>query len=131
MTPENHNNVQYSLFSGSLPVNPPNRQQQAPPVAAGDIINVRIESVGEKGDGVAKKQGFVIFVPKAQKDQELSIKITKVLTSVAFSENLGPATGPIVNEVREFGGRDRPRYQQPIKKEDIDLSEVGEGSEEF
>lgn len=112
-------------------MNPPNRQQQAPPVAAGDIINVRIESVGEKGDGVAKKQGFVIFVPKAQKDQELSIKITKVLTSVAFSENLGPATGPIVNEVREFGGRDRPRYQQPIKKEDIDLSEVGEGSEEF
>ena len=112
-------------------MNQPNRQQQAPPVVAGEEINVRIESVGEKGDGVAKKQGFVIFVPKAQKDQELRIKITKVLTSVAFSENLGPATGPIVNGPREFGGGDRPRYQQPVKKEDIDLSGVGEGSEEF
>ncbi len=113
-------------------MNQPTRPQQAPPVAAGDEINVRIESVGDKGDGVAKKQGFVIFVPKAQKDQELRIKITKVLTSVAFSENLGPATGEIVNPVREFNGRgDRPRYQQPPKKEEIDLSELGEGSEEF
>jgi predicted RNA-binding protein with TRAM domain len=110
-------------------VNQSNRQQQAPPVTAGEELDVRIESVGDKGDGVAKKQGFVIFVPKAQKDQELHIKITKVLASVSFSENLGPATGPIVNPVREF--RERPKFQQPPKKEEIDLSEVGEGSEEF
>ncbi len=107
-----------------------NQPVQTPPVKAGDELDVRIESVGEKGDGVAKKLGFVIFVPKAQKDQELHIKITKVLTSVSFCENLGPARGPIVNPVREFTSN-RPRYQQPIKKEEIDLTQVGEGSEEF
>jgi predicted RNA-binding protein with TRAM domain len=106
-----------------------NQNQQTPPVTAGEEIDVRIESVGEKGDGVAKKQGFVIFVPKAQKDEELHIKITKVLASVAFSENLGPAKGPVVNPVREF--RPRPKIQAPPKREEVDLSQVGEGSEEF
>ena len=106
-------------------------QEQTPPVKAGEEIDVLIESVGEKGDGVAKKQGFVIFVPKAQKGEELHIKITKVLKSVAFSENLGPAKGPVVNIPREGGFRERPKYQQPTKKEEVDLSQVGEGSEEF
>jgi hypothetical protein len=32
--------------------------------------------------------------------------------------------------MREFRS-DRPRYQQPAKKEEVDLSNVGEGSEEF
>jgi predicted RNA-binding protein with TRAM domain len=109
-----------------------NQPNQTPPVKAGDELDVRIESVGEKGDGVAKKQGFVIFVPKAQKDQELHIRITKVLASVSFCENLGPARGPVVNPPREFGSREgRPRYQQPVKKEEVDLTQVGEGSEEF
>ena len=107
-----------------------NQPVQTPPVKPGDELDVRIESVGEKGDGVAKKLGFVIFVPKAQKDQEVHIKITKVLTSVAFSENLGAAKGPIANPVREFQSN-RPRYQQPVKKEEVDLTQVGEGSEEF
>jgi hypothetical protein len=34
-----------------------------------------------------------------------------------------------VNPVREF--RERPKFQQPLKKEEVDLSAVGEGSEEF
>lgn len=102
---------------------------QAPPVSAGEEINVRIESVGEKGDGVAKKQGFVIFVPKAEKDQELKIKITKVLKNVAFSEVVGKADGPVVNAPRQF--TPRAKYQQPKREEDVDLSSVGEGSEEF
>jgi predicted RNA-binding protein with TRAM domain len=102
---------------------------QSPPVAAGEEINVLIESVGEKGDGVARKQGFVIFVPKAEKGQQLHIKITKVLKNVAFSDNLGEATGPVVNPPREF--RERPKLQQPKKEEEINFSELGEGSEEF
>jgi len=37
-----------------------------PPVNVGDEIDVRIEAVGEKGDGVAKKDGFVLFVHNIQ-----------------------------------------------------------------
>ncbi len=103
--------------------------EQAPPVSPGEEVNVLIESVGEKGDGVAKKQGFVIFVPKAEKGQELKIKITKVLKNVAFSENLGPADGPVANPPRTF--RERPKLQQPKKEDEIKFDEIGEGSEEF
>ena len=102
---------------------------QKPPVAPGDELDVFIESVGEKGDGVAKKQGFVIFVPKAEKGQELHIKITRVLKSVAFCEVMGPATGPVVNGLQPH--RDRPKLQQPRREEEINFSELGEGSEEF
>jgi predicted RNA-binding protein with TRAM domain len=102
--------------------------EQTPPVSAGEEINVLIESVGEKGDGIAKKRGFVIFVPRAQKGEELHIKITKVLKNVAFSENIGPAQGPVVNAPHEFN---RSKLQQPKPKEEIDFSSIGEGSEEF
>lgn len=104
------------------------QNEQAPPVSAGEELDVMIESVGEKGDGVAKKRGFVIFIPRAQKGEELHIKITKVLKNVSFAENLGPAKGPVVNAPREF---DRPRLQQPKREEDIDFNALGEGSEEF
>lgn len=105
------------------------QENQAPPVSAGEEINVLIESVGEKGDGVAKKQGFVIFVPKAEKGQQLRIRITKVLKNVAFCEVLGEATGPVVNAPRQFA--ERPKYQQPKKEDDFDPAALGEGSEEF
>lgn len=103
--------------------------EQAPPVKIGDTLDVMIESVGEKGDGVAKKQGFVIFVPKAQKGQALHIKITRVMKNVAFSENLGEAKGPIISAPRER--RDFKPAQQPKRQEEIDLKSLGEGSEEF
>jgi len=36
------------------------------PVKVGDELEVTIEAVGEKGDGVAKKDGFVLFVPNTK-----------------------------------------------------------------
>lgn len=56
------------------------------PVKEGDELNVQIESVGEKGDGLAKKDGFVIFVPNTKKDDKVKIRITKVLRSISFAE---------------------------------------------
>ncbi len=65
------------------------------PVNVGDEINVKIEGVGEKGDGIAKVKGFVIFVPGAKTGEEIKIKVTKVLRKVAFGEVAGAATGEI------------------------------------
>ena len=104
------------------------QNEQTPPVSAGEELDVLIESVGEKGDGIAKKRGFVIFVPRAEKGQEIRIKVTKVLKNVAFAENKGPAQGPVVNPPRQY---DRPKLQQPKPKEEIDFKSIGEGSEEF
>lgn len=62
------------------------------PVKAGEEINVKIEAVGEKGDGIAKVKGFVIFVPNTKQGEDVRVKITKVLKKVAFGEVVGAAS---------------------------------------
>ncbi len=59
------------------------------PVKVGDEITVKIEAVGEKGDGVAKKDGFVLFVPGTKEGQEVKIRVTKVFSKVGFAEVIG------------------------------------------
>ena len=64
----------------------------APPVNVGEELDVKIEAVGEKGDGVAKKNGFVIFVPGVKEGQNVRVKITRVLRKVGFAEVVGAAS---------------------------------------
>lgn len=61
------------------------------PVSVGEELDVTIEAVGEKGDGVAKKDGFVLFVPNVQQGERVRIKVTKVLRKVGFAEKIGEA----------------------------------------
>ncbi len=63
------------------------------PVNVGDELDVTIEAVGAKGDGIAKKEGFVLFVPGVQKDDKVKIRITKVLRKVGFAEVVGKSEG--------------------------------------
>ncbi|MBI2151407.1 TRAM domain-containing protein, partial [Candidatus Woesearchaeota archaeon] len=60
--------------------------EQAPPVKTGDIVEVSIESVGGKGDGIARVRGFVLFVPNVKKGDYVKIKVTKVLPKMGFAE---------------------------------------------
>lgn len=76
-----------------------NRERRSfAPVKVGDELDLKIEAVGEKGDGIAKVKGFVIFVPNTQKDQECKVRINKVLRKVGFGESIGPATGPVITD---------------------------------
>ncbi len=59
------------------------------PVRVGEELDVKIEAVGEKGDGIAKKNGFVLFIPGVKEGQELRIRVTKVLRKVGFAEVVG------------------------------------------
>ena len=63
--------------------------QNFAPVKVGDELDVKIEAVGEKGDGIAKKDGFVLFVPNTKQGDEVKIKITRVLPKVGFAEVVG------------------------------------------
>ena len=56
------------------------------PIKEGDIIDVEIINVGEKGDGVAKVEGFIIFIPDAKQGETVKVKITKVLNKFGFAE---------------------------------------------
>ncbi len=58
------------------------------PVNVGDELDVTIESVGAKGDGIAKKDGFVIFVAGVQKGDDVRIKVTELKTSFAIGEKI-------------------------------------------
>lgn len=97
---------------------------QAPPVSEGQTIDVLIESVGDKGDGVAKVQGFVIFVPGTKKGDTVKIKIKRVSTNVAFAEKVGDASSAQAPEdIKNMS------HEDPI--EQIDYDSLGEGSEDF
>lgn len=91
------------------------------PVNVGDEIDVKIEAVGEKGDGVAKVKGFVLFVPGVKEGDLVRVRVTKVLRKVGFAESIGPAQGPIAADTK------------PPKKEEKKSEEqfAGDDSEEF
>jgi predicted RNA-binding protein with TRAM domain len=65
--------------------------QSTAPVKVGDELEVNIEAVGEKGDGIAKKDGFVLFVPGVKAGDKVRIRVTKVLRKVGFAEVVGKA----------------------------------------
>jgi predicted RNA-binding protein with TRAM domain len=71
------------------------RRPKFSPVREGEEIDVKIEAVGEKGDGIAKKNGFVLFIPGVNEGDEVRIRITRVLKKVGFAEKIGAAQGPI------------------------------------
>jgi predicted RNA-binding protein with TRAM domain len=56
------------------------------PVKVGDELDVTIEAVASKGDGIAKKDGFVIFVPGAKNGETIRVRITNVKRTCAEAE---------------------------------------------
>ncbi len=63
-----------------------NEEERVAPVNVGDTFEVSIGAVGEKGDGIAKVKGFVLFVAKVKKGDYVKIRVTKVLKNVGFAE---------------------------------------------
>jgi 23S rRNA (uridine2552-2'-O)-methyltransferase len=56
------------------------------PVAVGDVVDATIESQGGQGDGIAKVNGFVVFVKGARKGDACKVKITDVKRTYAVGE---------------------------------------------
>ena len=60
--------------------------QQEPPVEPGDVREVTIESLGDQGDGIAKiDHGYVVIVPDARPDDEVTVEIENARENVAFA----------------------------------------------
>ncbi len=90
-----------------------NRQSFAP-VKVGDEVEVTIEGVGEKGDGIAKINRFVIFVAGTKQGETVKVRITKVFRKVGFGEVVG----------RE--GISNATEEQPMEAEESTDQEVSE-----
>lgn len=56
------------------------------PVMVGEVYRLTIEDIGRRGDGVARKEGFVVFVTGATtRGATVNAKITKVLGNNAYA----------------------------------------------
>jgi len=60
--------------------------KRKPPVKVGDVRKVRIESLGSGGDGIARIDGYIVFVPNTQINDVVTIRIVKVLRNYGFAE---------------------------------------------
>lgn len=56
------------------------------PINVGETYEVTIEDVGRDGDGIARIEGFVVFVPNTKKGDKAKIRVTKVSRKVGFAE---------------------------------------------
>lgn len=102
---------------------------QRPPVNVGDELDVSIEAVGEKGDGIAKKDGFILFVPNTKEGDRLRIRVTKVLRKVGFAERIGPATGDAPSKAGAPAEQESARSEdQPEDTENFGEESQGEGN---
>lgn len=62
------------------------------PVKEGAEYDVVISEVGAKGDGIARIQGFVVFVTGGKQGEKVRVKIKRLMRNFAIAEKVGPAS---------------------------------------
>ena len=60
------------------------KAKEAKEIEAGETYDMMIEDVGKKGDGIARKGNFIVYVPGTAKGSQVKVKIEKVSGTVAF-----------------------------------------------
>ncbi|WP_255151617.1 23S rRNA (uridine(2552)-2'-O)-methyltransferase [Halorarius halobius] len=58
------------------------------PVREGDELDVEIVDVGAEGDGIAKVDGFTLFVPGAESGETVSVRVDDVKPRYGFAERV-------------------------------------------
>lgn len=58
------------------------------PVKEGREYKVKIEDTGRDGDGIARIEGFVVFVADAKVGEEVTIRVNSVRMKFAFADIL-------------------------------------------
>lgn len=64
------------------------RSAPAAPVEVGKEYDVKIEDIAREGDGIARVEGFVIFVPDTSVGDQVKIKIDKVMRRFAIGQKV-------------------------------------------
>lgn len=93
------------------------------PVKVGEQYDVTIEAISNRGDsGVAKIEGFVIFVPGTKVDEKIKVKITKV--------GNGYATAELAQQTSDQTAPENSEQLQEDTEEGEEIEEGEEGQEE-
>ena len=98
------------------------------PVKEGDEIDVKIEALGDKGDGIAKKDGFVLVIPGTKVNDEVRVRITKVLRRVGFAEVVGGSEDD--DEEAEEPSEEEPEVEETTEEKEEEPKEEEESEEE-
>lgn len=61
------------------------QEAQAAALEEGKVYEVMVQDVGRKGDGVAKVDKYIIYIPGTTKGAKVKVKIDKISGSVAFA----------------------------------------------
>lgn len=61
-------------------------QEKIAPVKVGESYDVSIDDIAKEGDGIARVEGFVIFVPQTKVGDKVKIKVNKVMRKFAIAE---------------------------------------------
>ena len=89
-------------------------QSSEAPVKEGDELDVMIEGVGGKGDGIAKVEGFVLFVPGTRQGEQVKVRVTKVLQNVGFAEVVSRGA----SEEKRMTKKEESQEKEPEDKPD-------------
>jgi len=57
-------------------------------VEEGETYELKITAIGNKGDGIAKKGGYTIFVPGAQEGEVVQARINNISGNLAFAQRV-------------------------------------------
>lgn len=58
------------------------------PVEEGKEYEVEIEDLSRRGDGLAKIEGFIIFIPDTKPGDRVNIRVTQVRDRFAVAEKI-------------------------------------------
>ena len=61
-------------------------RENSSPINVGEEYDVKIEDVGRDGDGIARIEGFVVFVSGAKMGDEVKIKINSTRRNFGFAD---------------------------------------------
>ena len=61
-------------------------QEKVAPVKVGESYDVSIDDIAKEGDGIARVEGFVIFVPQTKVGDKVRITVNKVMRKFAIAE---------------------------------------------
>ncbi len=75
-----------SRFGGNTSNQPGSRPSTSAPVKIGEVLDVTIEDTARQGDGIARVEGFVIFVPNTKVNDKVKIEIKELKRSSAIAE---------------------------------------------
>ena len=58
------------------------------PVEEGKEYEVEIEDLSRRGDGLAKVEGFIVFIPGTKPGDRVNIRVTQVRDRFAVAEKI-------------------------------------------